>query len=107
MKLHELKEGKIYIGEDGKEYRIIDNHLCYLDGVGATVASRLSTLTQYFTLKKVKRTVEERVWVNKYPYGCTSYYYKTREEADGNASANRIACIEMVGTYEIEEEEED
>ena len=104
MKLHELKEGKIYIGEDGREYNVIDNML-YQVGCHGCVVTGLRTLTQNFTPKKVKRTVEERVWVNKYPHGLTSYYHKTREEADINAGADRIACVEMVGAYEIEVEE--
>ena len=101
MRLHELKEGKIYIGEDGKEYMHDGVHLRIAKC--GTFITYFFTLTQNFSPKKVKRIVEERVWVNKYPYGCTSYYYKTREEADTNASANRIACVEMVGTYEVEE----
>ena len=105
MKLHELKEGKIYIGEDGREYKILCNSLWHLCNNERHVVTRLSSLTQNFTPKKVKRTFEERVWVNKYPHGLTSYCYETREEADTRASFNRVACVEMVGTYEIEVEE--
>ena len=106
MRLHELEQGKIYIGEDGKSYEVI-NHILHernVEGIWFFIRD-IRTLTQNFTPKKVKRTFEERVWLNKYPHGLTSYYHKTREEADINASANRIACIEMVGTYEIEVEE--
>ena len=104
MRLHELEENKTYIGEDGREYKILDNHLCYLDGIGVIVVTKLSTLTQDFTPKKVKRTIEERCWLNKYQNGAIRCH-ATKESADMNAGLNRIACIEMVGTYEIEVEE--
>ena len=58
MRLHELKEGKIYIGEDGREYKILDNHLCYLDGISVIVVARLSALTQNFTPKKEEPIVQ-------------------------------------------------
>ena len=104
MRLHELKEGKIYIGEDGREYKILDNHLCYLDGISVIVVTRLSALTQNFTPKKARRTIEERCWLNKYQDGVIRYH-ATKELADNFAWADRIACVEMRGTYEIEVEE--
>lgn len=58
MKLHELEENKTYIGEDGLEYKILDSHLCYLDGIGALVVTRLSTLTQGFTPNKDEPIVQ-------------------------------------------------
>lgn len=105
MKLHELKEGKIYIGENGEEYTIRCGILNYrkCESDLWSIATLVHRYVQDFTPKKVKRTFEERVWVNKYPHGLTSCYYKTREEADTRASSNRVACVEMVGTYEAEE----
>ena len=103
MKLHELKEGKIYIGEDGRGYKVIDNMLCQV-GCHGYVVTDLRTLTQNFTPKKVKRTIEERCWLNKYQNGAIRYH-ATKESAEYHATVDRIACIEMVGTYEIEEEE--
>ena len=101
MKLHELVENKIYIGEDGREYEILDNSLCQVGGHGYFVTT-LSTLTQNFTPKKVKRTAEVVVWLNIYPndYTCN---HRTKEEADENALGSRIACVEVRGTYEVEE----
>lgn len=103
MRLHELEENKIYIGEDGEEYKFFDNSLCRIVLGGKYVVTKMNVLTQNFTPKKVKRVVEVRGWLNIYPGGYTSFWYATKESADLNAGAGRIACIEMVGTYEIEE----
>ena len=103
MRLHELKEGKIYIGEDWLEYKILDNSLCQVGGHGYVVTS-LSALTQNFTPKKVKQIIEERCWINKYPKNTREHFW-TKEGAESYARHDRIACIEMVGTYEIEVEE--
>ena len=105
MKLHELEENKKYIGEDGREYKILCNSLWHLCNNERHVVTRLSSLTQNFTPKKVKRTIEERMWANKYSHGYAGCYHKTKESADTSASANRIACVELRGTYEIEVEE--
>ena len=107
MKLHELEEGKVYIGENGEEYTILCGILNYrkCESDFWSITTLVHRYVQDFTPKKVKRTVEERCWINKYPHGLTSYYHKTREEADTRAGANRVACIEMVGTYEVEAEE--
>lgn len=103
MRLHELEKGKIYLGEDGKEYIIKGIYLrCLSDD---SFGYDLPTFSQNFTPKKVKRTVEERMWVNKYSHGYADCYHKTKESADTSASADRIACVEMRGTFEIEVEE--
>ena len=103
MRLHELKENKVYIGEDGKEYAINGIYLrCLFDD---RFADDLPTFSQNFTPKKEKRIVEKRGWLNKYPHWRSDRYHATKESADMNASSDRIACIEMVGTYEIEVEE--
>ena len=101
MRLHELEEGKIYIGEDGREYEILDNSLCQVGGHGYVVTT-LNTLTQNFTPKKVKRTIEVVVWLNIYPNG-HACNHRTKEEADKHAVDNRISCVEMRGSYEVEE----
>ena len=46
----------------------------------------------------INAPVEHRVWQNWYknsagPWSCT---YSTRESADGNCDAGRIACVEVV-----------
>ena len=102
MRLHELEEGKIYIGEDGDEYELIDDSLCRIVLGGKYVVTRVSMLTQNFTRKKVKRTIEVVRWINIYPGG-TECLHKTKEEADKHASVNRIACVKLSGTYEVEE----
>ena len=105
MRLHELKEGKVYIGEDGREYKILCNGLWHLCNNERHVVTRLSTLTQNFSPKKVKRTVEERCWLNIYPRGRSDCLHPTEESAGRNATSGRIACVELRGTYEIEVEE--
>ena len=105
MRLHELKENKIYIGEDGIEYKILDNHLCYLDGIGVIVATSLSILTQDFTPKKTKKTMQLSGFVNIYPTRHGNCVHATKEEADFAAYNDRIACVYITGSYEIEVEE--
>ena len=102
MKLHELVQGKSYIGEDGDEYEILDDSLCRIVLGGKYVVTRMSALTQNFTPKKVKRTVDASAWMNIYPSGLKCLY-KTKEEADEGASKNRIACVELRGSFTVEE----
>jgi hypothetical protein len=55
--------------------------------------------------RKVKRTVEVVQWANIYPHQeviCTPY--ETKASADDAASFHRIACVELRGSYEVEEE---
>ena len=107
MRLHELEKGKVYIGEDNKEYKVEDRYLLYFDNGSRRWerAAFVSRHVQNFTPKKVKRVVEVRGWLNKYPVGRCDCYYATKEEADLSASISRIACVEMKGSYEIEVEE--
>ena len=100
MKLHELVENKIYIGDDGGEYSHDGWHL--VDVNAGEYIMCYSTLTQNFTPKKVKRTIEVVVWLNIYPDGHTCNH-RTKEEADKHAVDNRISCVEMRGSYEVEE----
>ena len=106
MRLHELERGKTYLGEDGKEYEIVKSYLCLMEEFEPTTVTKLGKLTQNFTPKKVKRTVTERGWLNKYPHGKSDCYHSTKEQADRNAASDRIACVHMTGSYEIEIEEE-
>lgn len=62
-----------------------------------------------YDVPKVKRKVTKTIsrWANVYPdehlIACNDYH--TREEADSNANlSKRIACVELTGTYEVEEE---
>ena len=100
MKLHELEENKIYIGDDGREYS--HNGWYLVDINSGEYIMCYSTLTQNFTPKKVKRIVDASAWMNIYPNGLKCLY-KTKEEANEGASKNRIACVELRGTYEVEE----
>lgn len=101
MKLHELKENVVYVGcDDGIEYVNDGTHLIDLS-IDEYVYS-ISTLTQDFTPKKVKRTVELVRWVNVHKTG-NIYYHKTKELADLYKDNNTIACVEMRGSYEVEE----
>lgn len=54
--------------------------------------------------KKVTKTVE--AWTNIYPDGRMSSF-SDKVVADELAISNRIACIKLTGTYEIEVEKED
>jgi len=54
--------------------------------------------------KKVKKTIEVKVWANIYESGGKSLFYQ-KEDADKYASDGRIACFELTGSYEIEVEE--
>lgn len=55
---------------------------------------------------KPKRMMQKTVkrWAIVYPLGRYSGLYPTKEEAESNASPGRIACVELTGTYEVEEE---
>ena len=101
MRLHELKENVVYVGcDDGIEYVNDGTHLIDLS-IGEYVYS-ISTLTQYFIPKKVKRIVELVEWCNIYSDGST-FRHETKEQADKLASCERIACVEMRGSYVVEE----
>jgi hypothetical protein len=54
--------------------------------------------------RKVTKTVSR--WANVYgSAGLANCSYETREEADANATGDaRTACVELTGTYEVEEE---
>lgn len=51
--------------------------------------------------KKVTKTIEQ--WVNTYPDGTHGYMYKSESDANDAHSSNRIACVKLTGTYEVEE----
>ena len=102
MKLHELKENVVYVGcDDGIEYVNDGTHLIDLS-IDEYVYS-ISTLTQNFTPKKVKRIVELVEWYNIYSDG-SKFAHPTKEQADELAGHGRISCVEMRGSYEVEEE---
>lgn len=53
------------------------------------------------TEKKLVRK-EVRVWMNIYPR--SNYcFHSTKKEADREAVSDRIACVELVGHYEVGE----
>jgi hypothetical protein len=59
--------------------------------------------------RKVKRTVEVVRWVNVGP-STGHLYFPTKEKADEWAAdygSDRIACVELRGSYEVEEEVEE
>ncbi|MCK5020370.1 MAG: hypothetical protein KAS32_25260 [Candidatus Peribacteraceae bacterium] len=53
-----------------------------------------------FKPKPVMETRELSVWVNVYP-SC-SVEHPNEEMADWHATSNRIACVELKGSYQIE-----
>lgn len=61
-----------------------------------------------YDVLKVKRKVTKTIsrWANVYPDCVTCNDYYSKEEADSRANlSDRIACVELTGTYEVEEEE--
>ena len=56
--------------------------------------------------EKPKRMVKEevRLWLNIYPKSCCKITYSSRSRADSAASPDRIACVELTGSYEVEED---
>jgi hypothetical protein len=52
--------------------------------------------------RKVKKTIER--WMNIYPDG--EHAHRTEEDATlwANAPSPRLACVKLVGEYEVEEE---
>ena len=63
MRLHELEENKVYIGEDGNEYRVeYDTLLKFIveyDGAACwRIVKSLKALTQNFTPKKDELIVQ-------------------------------------------------
>ena len=53
----------------------------------------------------VKRTKVKKVisgFVNVYKYN-TSYFHSSKEVADACSNHDRLACVEVIGTYEVEE----
>lgn len=53
--------------------------------------------------RKVKRTVEVVRWANVYP-GDIFPVFGSKENADKSSASTRIACVELRGSYEVEEE---
>ena len=54
--------------------------------------------------KKVKKTIEVKRWMNVYQDGFTRIV-DSRQYADSFVNNDRIACVELTGSYEIEVEE--
>lgn len=56
--------------------------------------------------EKPKRMVKEevRLWLNIYPKSCCKITYSSRSRADSAAAPDRIACVELTGSYEVEED---
>lgn len=51
--------------------------------------------------RKVKKTIER--WVNAYFNGGHYITWDTKEDADKAARSGRIACVKLIGEYEVEE----
>lgn len=99
MKLEEVlpayREGKVVVSCRGFRYQLGG----YLTLEGAYNRELLGE----WTIEKKKVKKEVRGWLNVYPSGTTGLY-STREMADDFAvQSHRIACIEFVHEYEVEE----
>ena len=69
------------------------------------IQSQFDLITYLGTEKpkhRVKRTAEVVRYVNVYP-DATSEVHPIREIAEAKALAGRIACVELRGSYEVEE----
>lgn len=55
---------------------------------------------------KPKRTVKRTLkrWVNVYANNSGNHSFPTKEAADRYSALGRIACVELTGTYEVEED---
>ena len=55
---------------------------------------------------KPKRTVKRTLkrWVNVYANNSGNHSFPTKEAADRYSELGRIACVELTGTYEVEED---
>lgn len=52
--------------------------------------------------RMVKKTVKK--WMNVYESGDCHHVFGTKESADFGAYSDRIACVELTGIYEVEED---
>jgi hypothetical protein len=52
--------------------------------------------------RTVKRTLKK--WANVYEGGNCHHVFSTKASAESGASYDRIACVELTGTYEVEED---
>lgn len=50
---------------------------------------------------KVKKQIKQWMNINA---GMPTYCYDSKEKADNSATSYRIACVELTGEYEVEEE---
>ena len=103
MKLEEVlpayRDGKVIISQIGDRFQIEEKgaHFTLID------ASEKELLGDW-TIEKKKVKKEVRGWLNIYPDGLGFWSYKTKEEADDCANSPiRIACVEFVHEYEVEE----
>ena len=103
MNIIDLQEEKTYIGHStGLEYKIMSHRLQYRKPTGPYLyALDFYHYTQNFTPKEEIQIAKEYGWINKYPNGAYGRLYSTKEAADDSAGPDRIACIEMYGSYEV------
>lgn len=103
-----LPDDSYPISVDFDEYE--DDILCFTtdgkDGVGDAYPDLYYGPPEIIGPPKPKRTVKKEVrgWANVYPKGRASGLYSSKESADYGADSGRIACVELTGTYEVEED---
>ena len=78
------------------EYLMEINNVCY-------VHAERDIWEPVIEKKLVKKQLE--AWVNIYNTTATAVHatHMSKEIADNSATPNRIACVKLTGTYEIEE----
>ena len=73
-----------------------------LDGKAETHHKEPSLILVERPKVKVTKTIEK--WLNVYPSQSGGLiYYNSESTANLNASSDRVACVKLTGTYEVEE----
>ena len=73
-----------------------------------TLPDTIATFAKHVELirrpkRKEKRTIER--WVNVYSWGFYDQFYRSKDSADLCAPEDRVACVRLVGEYEVEVED--
>ena len=103
-----LPDDSYPISVDFDEYE--DDILCFTtdgkDGVGDAYPDLYYGPPEIIGPPKPKRTVKRTLkrWVNVYANNSGNHSFPTKEAADRYSALGRIACVELTGTYEVEED---
>ena len=94
---HEEMIGIIKAHKEGKQIQ------CFILGKWEEVICVFNFCECKYRIKPKEKIVKKiTVWVNAYP-SHVSVSHNTKEIADVVCSERRIACVELTGSYEVEE----